>query len=231
MNTARMIQKNGQLVQPMQNQVVDREEWLAARARLLAKEKAHTKARAALAEERRQLPWVKVDKAYTFTGADGAVSLADAFLDRSQLAIYHIMFGPGWESVCIGCTQWANALNSTTGAFHKADARLIAVSRAPFDELEAQRQQLGWNFTWLSSFGSDFNVDYFASSNDLTEGAKTQVGVETVEFDRGENHGVNVFYKNDDGDIFHTYSAFNRGIESTNGAFGYFDLLPNGRAW
>lgn len=215
----------------MQNQVVDREEWLKARAELLTKEKEHTQARAALAEARRRLPWVKLQKEYSLVGADGQVSLSDVFLDRSQLAIYHIMFGPGWDSVCIGCTQWANALNSTTGAFKKADARLIAVSRAPFDEIEVQREKLGWNFTWLSSFGSDFTVDFFASSNDLSEGASAAVGVETVQFDRGENHGVNVFYRNGDGEIFHTYSAFNRGIEELNGAFGYFDLLPKGRAW
>jgi predicted dithiol-disulfide oxidoreductase (DUF899 family) len=215
----------------MQNQVVSREEWLKARAELLIKEKEHTQARAALAEARRQMPSVKLQKDYSLVGADGEVSLSDLFLDRSQLAIYHIMFGPGWDSVCIGCTQWANALNSTTGAFKKADARLIAVSRAPFDEIETQRQKLGWYFTWLSSFASDFTVDFFASSNDLSDGARADVGAETVQFDRGENHGVNVFYRNGDGNIFHTYSAFNRGIEDLNGAFGYFDMLPKGRAW
>lgn len=215
----------------MQNQVVSRGEWLRARAELLEKEKGHTKARAALAEARRQMPWVKLDKDYTLVGADGEVPLAEVFLDRSQLAVYHIMFGPGWDSVCIGCTQWANALNSTTAAFKRADARLIAVSRAPFGEIAEQRQKHGWNFTWLSSFSSDFNIDFSASSDDLSEGATAAVGSETVEFDRGENHGVNVFYRSDDGEIFHTYSAFNRGIEELNGAFGYFDLLPKGRAW
>lgn len=215
----------------MQNKVVDRDEWLSARAELLSKEKEHTRAREALAEARRRMPWVKLQKEYFLVGADGEVSLADVFVDRSQLAIYHIMFGPGWDSVCIGCTQWANALNSTTGAFKKADARLIAVSRAPFAEIEAQRQKLGWNFTWLSSFDSEFNVDFHASSNDLSDGATATVGSETVQFDRGENHGANVFYRNKDGEIFHTYSAFNRGIEELNGAFGYFDLLPKGRAW
>lgn len=215
----------------MQNQLVSREEWLRARADLLIKEKEHTRARAALADARRQMPWVKLEKQYALEGADGEVLLSDLFLDRSQLAIYHIMFGPGWDSVCIGCTQWANALNSTTGAFKKADARLIAVSRAPLDEIESQRKQHGWDFTWVSSYSSDFNVDYFASSNDLSDGASTAVGAETVHFDRGENHGVNVFCRNDDGDVFHTYSAFNRGIEELNGAFGYFDMLPKGRAW
>ncbi len=215
----------------MQGEVVGRDEWLKARARLLIKEKEHTGARASLAEYRRQLPWVKLEKEYALVGADGEMSLSDAFLDRSQLAIYHIMFGPGWDAVCPGCSQWANALNGTTGAFKRADARLIAVSRAPYDEIEAQRQKLGWKFTWLSSFSSDFNIDFYASSNDLRENASAAVGSETVRFDRGENHGVNVFYRNDNGEIFHTYSAFNRGIEELNGAFGYFDLLPKGRAW
>lgn len=215
----------------MQHPVVSREEWLKARAELLVKEKEHTRARAVLAASRRELPWVKLEKEYSLTSVDGELSLADAFLGRSQLAIYHIMFGPGWDSVCVGCTQWANALNSTTGAFKEADARLIGVSRAPIDEIEVQKQKLGWNFTWLSSHDSDFTLDFFASSNDVGDGVTAEVGVERVEFDRGENHGVNVFYRNDEGDIFHTYSAFNRGIEELNGAFGYFDMLPKGRAW
>ena len=104
-------------------------------------------------------------------------------------------------------------MNGTTAAFKKADARLIAVSRALFHEIETQQKKHGWNFAWLSSFASDFNVDFYASSNDLNEGASATVGSETVQFDRGENHGVNVFYRNGDGEIFHTYSAFNRGIE------------------
>ncbi len=215
----------------MQNRVVDRKEWLRARGELLTKEKQHTHAREALAEARRNLPWVKVEKDYTLVGAEGELSLSDAFKDRSQLAIYHIMFGPGWDAVCIGCAEWASAMSHTTGAFEKADARLIAVSRAPIDEIEAQRRERGWRFTWLSSSDSDFNVDFYASSDDLSDGASAIVGDETVHFDRGENHGVNVFYRNGDGQIFHTYSAFNRGIEAMNGAFGYFDLLPKGRAW
>lgn len=141
------------------------------------------------------------------------------------------MFGPGWDSVCVGCTQWANAMSSTTGAFKNADARLIGVSRAPYEEIASEQAKLGWDFAWLSSYDSDFNLDFFASNNDLGEGTTAFVGEETLGFDRGENHGVNVFYRNEDDEIFHTYSAFNRGIEALNGAFGYFDLLPKGRAW
>ena len=218
----------------MQNEVVSREVWLKARVELLRKEKEHTQARESLAEARRQLPWVRLEKEYVLTGADGEIALSDLFLDRPQIAIYHLMFGPGWSAPCPGCTQWANALNGTTHTFKKADARLIAISRAPYNEIEEQRHNLGWTFTWVSSFSSDFNVDFYASSDDLSETSSAYTGGEGGEevlFDRGENHGVSVFYRNDSGEIFHTYSAFNRGIEALNGAFGYYDLLPKGRAW
>lgn len=215
----------------MRNKVVSREEWLQARSELLVREKAHTHARSELANARRQLPWVRVDKDYSFVGDEGEVSLSELFAGGSQLAIYHIMFGEGWDSVCVGCTQWANALNSTTTSFEKADARLIAVSRAPFPEIAKQREKLGWTFSWYSAFGSDFNIDFYASSDDKGPAAQAAFGAERVEFDRGENHGVNVFYRDVDDQIFHTYSAFNRGIEELNGAFGYYDLLPKGRAW
>jgi predicted dithiol-disulfide oxidoreductase (DUF899 family) len=218
----------------MQNEIVTREDWLRARAELLLKEKAHTREREHLAKLRQRLPWAKVEKNYTFIGADGEVSLTDLFLDRSQLVVYHLMFGPDWETPCVGCTSWANAFNGTTYLFKGADARLIAVSRAPYARLLEQREHNGWGFTWVSSLNSDFNIDFYASSQDLSaESSKTIGGGdgECVFFDRGENHGVSVFAKNEEGDIFHTYSTYNRGIEAMHGAFGYFDLLPKGRAW
>ena len=218
----------------MRNEIVDREAWNKARAELLQKEKAHTRARQALAEERRALPWVKVDREYRFRDAEGEHAFVDLFRGRSQLLIYHLMFGPGWDAPCIGCTQWANALNGTTGTFRKANARLIAVSRAPVEEIESQQQALNWNFGWYSVHGSDFNLDFHFSSDDLSVGHSVITDEESdqrVEFDRGENHGVSVFYRTDDNEIFHTYSAYNRGIEALNGAFGYYDLLPEGRAW
>ena len=218
----------------MENDIVSREAWLQARAELLVEEKTHTRERERIAKLRQQMPWVKLEKRYTFRGADGEVSLADLFLDRSQLVVYHLMFGPDWETPCVGCTSWANAFNGTTYLFERADARLIAVSRAPYEQLVDHRERNGWRFTWVSSFGSDFNVDFYASSEDLSgESSRTigEEGGEQVWFDRGENHGVSVFAKNAEGDIFHTYSTYNRGIEAMNGAFGYFDLLPNGRVW
>ncbi len=216
------------------NEIVDRETWLKARAELLVREKAHTRARAELAAARRELPWVKVDKAYEFTGPDGPVTFAELFKDRSQLAVYHLMFGPGWEAPCPGCTQWANALNGTTRTFGPADARLICISRAPYPEIAEQKSRLGWGFSWVSSFGSEFNYDFHASALDTSGESAVAIGGEggeEVRFDRGENHGVSVFCKDEAGQIYHTYSAYNRGIEALNGAFGYYDLLPKGRPW
>lgn len=218
----------------MTHPVADRTTWLEARAALLEKEKAFTRARAELAAERRSLPWVKVEKDYRFQTEQGEQSLADLFLDRSQLAIYHLMFGPGWSAPCPGCTQWANALNGTTGAFKQADARLIAVSRAPLDEMLPHKERLHWRFPWVSSFGSEFNYDFHASAVDTSGPSEARIGGgegELVGFDRGENHGVSVFCRDEAGTLYHTYSAYNRGIEELNGAFGYFDLLPKGRAW
>ena len=218
----------------MLNDIVSRERWLEVRAELLSEEKRHTRERERLAKQRQQLPWVKLEKPYTFDGANGEVTLSELFADRSQLIVYHLMFGPDWEVPCDGCTSWANAFNGTTYLFARADARLIAVSRAPYDKLAAQSARNGWRFTWVSSFRSDFNLDFYASSDDLSsESSKTigREGGERVWFDRGENHGVSVFMKDEGGDLFHTYSTYNRGIEAMNGAFGYFDLLPKGRAW
>lgn len=214
----------------MANAVVNREAWLQARTELLAKEKAHTRERFALAQERAQLPWVLVEKDYRFHAVDGERTFSDLFGASSQLVIYHLMLGPGWNAPCVGCAQWADAMSGNTSKFADADARCIAVSRAPIDEIEHHRQQRGWNFAWYSSNGSDFNLDYHVSTDDLGDSVTKQVGVETLGFDRGENHGISVFVKDEDA-IYHTYSVYNRGVEAMNGAFGYYDLLPKGRPW
>ena len=215
----------------MYHEVVSREAWLAARGDLLRKEKAHTQARADLAEERRRLPWLKLDKTYSFAGPSGDVDFAELFAGQSQLVVYHLMFGPDWQRPCIGCTSWANAFNGTTYQFEHADAQLVAVSRAPYAQLANTAAELGWSFPWFSSFNSEFNYDYYASSHELGESTIMNENGERLEFDRGENHGVSVFTRDESGTIYQTYSAFNRGIEDLNGAFGYFDLLPQGRAW
>ena len=227
-----------------------REQWLIARNKLLVAEKAHTKARADLAAQRRGLPRVRIEKDYRLVGTLGEQSLGELFLEHSQLLVYHLMFGPEWQRPCIGCTAWANAFNDTTEQFAAADARLIAVSRAPLAALTEQAQAFGWRFPWYSALGSEFNYDFYASSHDESPLSSRVVGLwegqgegpgesgleqqqegEVVEFDRGENHGVSVFQKDADGSVYHTYSTYNRGIEALNGALGYLDLLPKGRAW
>ncbi len=219
-----------------------REEWLTARSELLVAEKAHTRARSELAAKRRKLPRVRLEKDYRLNGSQGEQTLAEIFLEHSQLLVYHLMFGPEWERPCIGCTAWANAFNDTTEQFAAADARLIAVSRASHPKLVATAEAFGWRFPWYSALGSDFNYDFYASSHDESPLSSRIIGPEgstgpegsdgeVVEFDRGENHGVSVFQKDADGSVFHTYSTYNRGIEALNGALGYLDLLPKGRAW
>ena len=213
-----------------------REEWLAARSELLVAEKAHTRARAELAAKRRKLPRVRLQKSYRLTGGQGDENLAEIFHEHSQLLVYHLMFGPDWERPCIGCTAWANAFNGTTEQFAAADARLIAVSRAPYSKLVATAEAFGWRFPWYSALDGDFNYDFYASSHDESPLSRRVIGREgsdgeVVEFDRGENHGVSVFQKDEAGSVFHTYSTYNRGIEALNGALGYADLLPKGRAW
>jgi predicted dithiol-disulfide oxidoreductase (DUF899 family) len=215
----------------MSHTVVPRKVWLAQREELLLLEKAHTHERERIAKLRQALPWVKVEKDYRFRNVDGELSLLDLFGDRNQLIIYHLMFGTGWDAPCIGCSQWADALSGTTHQFKHADARVIAVSRAPVEQLLPVQEARSWRFTWVSSLGSDFNLDYYASSEDLSEGCKTETGSQTVAFDRGENHGVSVFTRNEANDVFHTYSSYNRGIEALNGSMGYLDLLPQGRTW
>lgn len=214
----------------MEHSVVSREEWLAARQELLVQEKAHTRERARLAEARRDLPWVKVEKIYDFITEEGPMSLAELFLDQSQLVIYHFMFAPDWEKPCPGCTEWGEAMTGTTHRFPGTDARLIAVSRGPLEKLLVEKERRGWDFPWVSSADSDFNIDFHASAVEPQEETR-QFGIEKVEFWHGENHGVSVFFKDENGAVYHTYSCYNRGIEAMNGAFGYYDVLPNGRPW
>lgn len=214
----------------MENNVVSREEWLTARYELLQKEKAHTRERDLLSEARRKLPWVRLEKHYELMTTDGHLSLAELFLDRSQLIVYHFMLGADWDEPCVGCSQWADAFSGTTERFEKADARLIAIWSAPIEKIMAVKEARGWRFMWASSMESDFNVDFYASSKDLQE-TVSHVGAEEVEFERGENHGISVFFKDESGTVFHTYSCYNRGVEPMNGSFGYYDLLPKGRAW
>ncbi len=208
--------------------IVSEEEWLAARKALLAKEKAFTRERDALSAERRALPWVKVDKSYVFDGPDGKETLAQLFGDRSQLLVYHFMFGPDWTEGCPSCSFWADNYDNAVVHLRHRDVALVAISRAPLAKLEAYKKRMGWHFKWVSSYGNDFNRDYHVSFT--PEEQKTAVYNYTASgFGTSEAPGISVFAKGEDGQVFHTYSCYARGLDMLNGTYHLLDLVPKGR--
>jgi predicted dithiol-disulfide oxidoreductase (DUF899 family) len=212
------------------HEVVSREDWLAARSELLQAEKEFTRLRDQLSQERRALPWVKVDKAYMFESSHGQESLVELFDGRSQLIIYHFMYGPDWAEGCPSCSFWADSFNGIGVHLEHRDITLIAVSRAPLPILDAYKTRMGWDFKWVSSFDSDFNYDYHVSftPDEMEQGEAIynyHVGPVSVD----ELPGVSVFYQDEAGDIFHTYSAYARGVDMINGAYQFMDLAPRGR--
>ena len=212
------------------HKVVSPEEWLAARKALLAKEKEFTHARDRLSAERRALPWVKVEKRYAFDGPDGKQTLADLFDGRSQLIVYHFMLGPGWVEGCKSCSFLADHIDGATVHLAHRDVTLVVVSRAPLAEIEAFKRRMGWRFKWVSSYGSDFNRDYHVSfsPDDMVDG-KVCYNYERQEFGSEEMPGASVFYRDATGAVFHTYSAYARGLDMLVGAYNYLDLAPKGR--
>jgi predicted dithiol-disulfide oxidoreductase (DUF899 family) len=212
----------------MPHQIVSREEWLAARKALLAREKAFTKERDALSQERRRLPWVKVDKTYVFEGPAGTETLADLFAGRNQLLVYHFMFGPDWTAGCPSCSFWADNYNGAVVHLSHRDVSLVAISRAPLAKLESYRNRMGWSFKWVSSYGNDFNRDYHVSFTPA-EQKTADYNYKAAGFGSSEAPGVSVFIKGTDGQIFHTYSCYARGLDMLNGAYHLLDLVPKGR--
>jgi predicted dithiol-disulfide oxidoreductase (DUF899 family) len=210
--------------------VVSRDEWLTARKELLAKEKQLTRQRDALNAERRQLPWVKVDKIYVFEGPNGKETLADLFESRGQLIVYHFMFGPEWNEGCPSCSFNMDHTDGALVHLAQRDVTFVAVSRAPVSKIEAFKRRMGWRFKWVSSYGNDFNYDYHVSftTDEMTRG-KVYYNFEMNEFPSEEAPGITVFYKNRTGDIFHTYSSYARGTETVVGTYNYLDLVPKGR--
>lgn len=212
----------------MNHSVVSHEEWVAARTAFLAKEKEFTRQRDELSRQRRELPWERVEKEYAFDGPDGKVSLSDLFGKRSQLIVYHFMFPPEWEAGCPHCSFWADNFNEVIPHLNQRDAAMVAISRAPRERLDAFEKRMGWTFQWLSSGGSDFNYDFGASFT--PEEAKERVyNYGTIAPGFTDREGMSVFYKNETGEIFHTYSAYARGIDMFNTAYHYLDACPKGR--
>ena len=212
------------------HKVVSHDEWLAARGQLLAEEKVFTRLRDRLSQRRRELPWERVEENYVFDRPSGRETLAQLFDGRHQLALYHFMLGPDWEEGCKSCSFWADNFNGIDVHLKQRDVTFLAISRAPLRRIEAFKKRMGWTFKWVSSYGSDFNYDYqvsvrpeqLASGETVYNYAPSKMTIE-------ERPGISVFYKDDRGAIFHTYSCYARGLDMLNGAYHWLDLVPKGR--
>ena len=212
------------------HRIVSPDEWIEARQQFLAKEKEFTRLRDQLSQQRRDLPWERVDREYVFEGPNGKETLSDLFAGRSQLIVYHFMFGSDWEAGCPSCSFWADNFNGIVVHLNQRDATLVAVSRAPFSKLDAYKKRMGWSFKWVSSAANDFNRDYQVSFTP-EEVAKGEIDYNYARqrpFGT-EMPGASVFYKDTSGKVFHTYSAYGRGLDILNVAYHYLDLVPKGR--
>jgi predicted dithiol-disulfide oxidoreductase (DUF899 family) len=212
------------------SRIVSEAEWLVARKDLLTREKELTRLRDELSRHRRELPWVKIEKEYVFEGAAGKETLSDLFEGRNQLVVYHFMLGPGWGEGCKSCSYLADHFDGPNWHLPHRDVTFLVVSRAPLAEIEAYKKRMGWRFKWVSSYGSDFNLDYHVSftKEDEKKGA-VYYNYSTQEFMSDELPGLSVFYKDEGGDVFHTYSTYARGLDSLVGAYNLLDLVPKGR--
>jgi len=212
------------------HKVVSEKERLEARKALLKKEREFTELRDQLNRQRRKLPWEAVDKEYVFDGPDGKQTLSELFDGRSQLIIYHFMFDPNWDAGCLHCSFWADNFNEIIVHLNQRDITMVAVSRAPYCKLASYEKRMGWDFKWVSSYDTDFNFDYNVSfTHKQMEREETFYNYIFQNSNRPEREGVSVFYKDPSGRIFHTYSAYARGIDMLNVAYHYLDLVPKGR--
>jgi predicted dithiol-disulfide oxidoreductase (DUF899 family) len=212
------------------NKVVSQEQWIAARKELLREEKEFTRLRDRLSQKRRDLPWVRVDKSYVFEGPGGKETLPQLFGGRSQLVVYHFMYGPDSESPCKSCSFWADNFERNVIHLAHRDVTMIAVSRAPLAQLEAFKRRMGWTFKWVSSAANDFNFDYQASftPDDRAKG-EGYYNYAMQKNSMAERPGISVFYKDASDAVFHTYSCYSRGLDMMNAAYHYLDLVPKGR--
>lgn len=214
----------------MQHQIVSRDEWQKARIALLAKEKELTRLKDRLSAERRELPWVEIEKDYVFEGPAGKLALVDLFEGRSQLFIKHFMMGPGQTHHCVGCFFEVDHIEGILVHLQNHDVTYVAVARAPIAEIEAVRRRMGWRFPFVSSFGSAFNYDFNVSfTREQLAAKQATYNYSPLDFDIEDLSGNSVFYKDETGRIFHTFSSFGRGGESFLGAYGILDMMPKGR--
>jgi predicted dithiol-disulfide oxidoreductase (DUF899 family) len=214
----------------MDHPTVSREEWIAARKELLNKEKELSHLQDEVSRQRRELPWVKVEKEYIFETPEGRKTLAELFNGNSQLVVYHFMFGPGWKAGCVGCSFFSDHVDGANQHLAHHDVTFTAVSRAPLAEIEAYKRRMGWRFKWVSSSESDFNYDFHVSfGKDAITAGEVYYNYEMYKTTMEDLHGTSVFFKDDSGAVFHTYSAYARGDERGLGTYMFLDLTPKGR--
>ncbi len=212
------------------NQIVSRDQWIQARKQLLEREKELLRAQDEINAQRRQLPWVKVDKEYLFDTPGGRKTLGQLFDGRSQLIVYHFMMAPGRRVGCVGCSFFADHVDGPNVHLANHDVTLVAVSRAPLAEIEEYKRRMGWRFNWVSSAPSDFNYDYHVSfrKEELAKG-KVYYNYEMTPGEMEDLHGISVFFKDENGAVYHTYSSYGRGDERGLGAYMFLDITPKGR--
>jgi predicted dithiol-disulfide oxidoreductase (DUF899 family) len=206
-----------------------RDEWLVARRRLLEREKELTRLSDELARERQQLPWVPIEKEYRFTTAAGERRLAELFDGRSQLVVYHFMFGPEWPEGCVSCSFLADHLDGALPHVNERDVTLVCVSRAPLERLVAYKRRMGWRFPWVSSLGSDFNFDFGVSFTEEQQATRGTYNFREVESPPEEMPGISTFALGDGGSVHHVYSSYARGGDILTGAYQLLDRAPRGR--
>ncbi|HXC35404.1 MAG TPA: thioredoxin family protein [Candidatus Acidoferrales bacterium] len=213
-----------------EHKVVSPSEWVKARKQLLAKEKKFSRLRDELNKQRRALPWVKIEKEYMFDGPHGKETLADLFGDANQLIVYHFMFGPGWGEGCEHCSFWADHFESVNYHIGQRDTTFVVASRAPLKEIMPFKRRMGWKFKWVSSNGSDFNFDLHVSfTPEQLKNGKAVYNYAPLDFEIDEREGVSAFYKERNGDVYHTYSSYARGIDLMNTTYNFLDLTAKGR--
>lgn len=207
--------------------IASTEEWLSLRRQLLEKEKELTRAYDAVNAARRRLPMVKIDKNYSFEGPNGPASLADLFEGQRQVIVYHFMFDPSWDQGCMGCTGFVDSLGDLS-MLQARNTHFVLISRAPLAKLDAYKQARGWNRPWFSSFGSDFNDDFHVTLDKNHSPTEYNFRQTEGKF-QGEAHGLSVFFRLDNDDVFHTYSSYARGVERLTDAYSLLDVTPYGR--
>jgi predicted dithiol-disulfide oxidoreductase (DUF899 family) len=209
------------------HQIVSPQDWKTTRLKFLEKEKAFTRARDELSAARRALPWETIDTSYVFEGVTGSVSFADLFRGKSQLIVYHFMFGPDWEAGCKSCTFWADNLERSVVHLNHRDTNLVLISRGPVEKLLAYRKRFGWTMEWVSSLHNSFNQDFAVSF--APDGIdKKRYNFDTLAPESEAMPGISVFAR-EDGAIYHTYSTYARGLDMLNGTYHLLDLVPKGR--